>query len=247
MMSMGNIGIGFAIPVNMALNIVERLFEGDGKVERGFLGVRLRPMDADWAEALGRPDYSGALVDEVVPQTPAAKAGFKYDDLIIEYEGQKVTDANKLRLDIGDTSPGGKVRFKIVRSGKEKEITAVLGSLDRAALAGRPGGSEPEEEDNKEQEFIDGVEVANITPRVQAMLGLEANLKGVLVQSVSNFSAAAEAGLQSGDIITEVNRVVVETIDEAISERKRFKGNVIILRVYSPSRDESNSIIVRLK
>ncbi len=247
-MTVGNIGIGFAIPINMSLNIVERLFEGGGKVERGFLGVKLRPMDADWAEALGRPDYSGALVNEVFPETPAAKAGFEYDDLIIEFQGDRVHDADKLRLDIGNTPPGEKVTFKVIRGGKEKEIVATLDSLDKAKLAATGNGETPPgEESVAEEEVIEGVEIADLTPRVRTLLQIDESVSGVVIQNIAPYSPAAENGLESGDIITEVNRVAVNSVAEALAERKRFEGNVIIFRVYSPSRDQSNSVIVRLK
>jgi len=245
-MTVGNIGIGFAIPINMALNIVERLFDGDGKVARGFLGVRLRPMDPDWAEALGRPDYSGALVVEVVPGAPAARAGFEFDDLIVEYRGNMVEDANKLRLDIGDTPPDEEVSFTVIRGGKELELLATLGRLDREKLARRSGGRAVEEE-SAEEEFIEGVEIVGLSERMRAAMEIDKSVAGVLIQSVGSFSAASEGGLEAGDIITEVNRVPVKSVSEALRERRRFKGDVIILRVYSATRDQSNSVIVRIK
>lgn len=252
-MAMGNIGIGFAIPVNMALDIVKRIFEGDGKVSRGFLGVRLAPMDADWAEALGRPDYSGALVDEVVEEidgvkTPAARAGFIHDDLVVEFQGEKVVSANQLRLDIGDTPPGEEVTFKVIRDGKEKILTTTLELLDRDKLAEQAGGAgEPGKTDDAKGDFIDGVEIADLTPRLRGMLGFDEDMKGVLVQRVAPYSAAAEGGLTTGDLIMEVNRTPVNSVADAIRERAGFKGNVMILRVYSPTRNASNSIIIRLK
>ncbi|MFV1994462.1 MAG: Do family serine endopeptidase [Verrucomicrobiales bacterium] len=246
-MSVGNVGIGFAIPINMILDIVERLFQGDGKVERGFLGVRLRPMDANWAEALGRKNFAGALVDEVVTGTPASRADFHFDDLIVEFEGEQVEDANKLRLDIGNTPPGTEVTFKVIRDGKPKEVVAKLGRLDPAMFAGRGGPGRDEEDEVHSETFLDGVEIVDLTPRVRALNEIEDEIEGVFVEGVESFSAAAEGGMRPGDIIEKVNRNPVASVADVLSERKKFNGNVIILRVYSPSREQSNSIIVRVK
>ncbi len=247
--SAGNIGIGFAIPVNMTLNIVERLLDGGGTVQRGLLGVRLRAMDADWAEALGRSDYSGALVDEVYEGTPADKAGFRYDDLIVEYQGKKVVDMNQLRLDIGNTPPSTEVTFKIVRNGKPKTLTTTLVKLDMNAFAaGRTSfGGSPGEKEPVEDEFLEGVTIVDLTPRLRGLFQITEDIKGVLVQNSDPSSSAGDSGLKSGDIITDVNRVPVTSVAEAMRERKRFKGNVMILRAYSPSQGINNSIIVRLK
>ena len=140
-------------------------------------------------------------MDDVVARTPASKAGFQYDDLIVEFDGKRVHDADKLRLDIGNEPPGTKVSFKVIRNGKERDLVATLGTLDTNKLA-RGVGQGSGEEKAVEEEFIEGVEIADLTPRVRALFGIEKNVSGVFIQKVSPYSPAAENGLESGDIIT---------------------------------------------
>lgn len=140
----GNIGIGFAIPVNMAMNIVERLLENGGTVKRGFLGVFLKEVDTTMAKALGRADNNGVLVNEVGPGTPAEKAGLKAGDLIVAYNGTTVESMPKLRLDISNTAPGAEVEFEIIRGGKTEKVKVKLGDLDDGKVAmGDPADAEP--------------------------------------------------------------------------------------------------------
>ena len=138
--------IGFAIPSNMALNIVQRLLDDGGTVRRGFLGVSLREIDNNYARALGRDDLSGVLITEVHPDTPAEKSGMKPGDLIVGYNDKDVDGVQRLRLDISNTSPGTDVNFSVIRNGKEKDFSVELGDLEEVNLAGftSPGREKPE-------------------------------------------------------------------------------------------------------
>jgi serine protease Do len=232
-MSGGNIGIGFAIPSNMALNIVERLLNGGGVVKRGLLGVKLSELDANFATALGREDRSGALVRDVYPDTPAEKAGFKPGDLIIAYNGVPVATMPQLRLDISNTEPGTEVNFSVVRNGKETSLKAVLGDLeeiDEFAVGGR-NESEP-----KVNELVEGVRVRNLDETTRSALSLDETVTGIAVESVKDTSPAAAAGLLPGTIITMIDQKDVATVDDAVKIVEGFSGDVLLLQVYVEGR-----------
>ncbi len=233
-MSGGNIGIGFAIPSNMALNIVQRLLDGDGVVKRGFLGVFLRELDGNYAKALGRDDASGVLVTEVGPETPADSAGMKPGDLIVGYNGNKVDNMQKLRLDISNTPPGEAVEFELIRNGKEKSLDVVLGDLDSdsGSLAATTGGG------NKAapEEVLEGVGIKDIDDDSRAALNLDDSINGVLVESVKDNSAAAEAGLRPGMVITQVNQENVSSVSDAYGIVENFEADVLLLQVYAAGR-----------
>ena len=119
-------GIGFAIPINMALRVVRSLLD-EGRINRGYLGVQLEPLDPAMARRMGRRDLSGALVAAVVPDSPAARAGLRRGDLIIDFQGRRVTDRTKLRLDVSRTAPGSTVAFGVLRGGELREVPVTLG------------------------------------------------------------------------------------------------------------------------
>lgn len=241
-MVQGNIGIGFAIPVNMSLNIVERLLEGDGKVERGYLGVLLRRMDSDLAEALGRDDYSGALVAEVVPGSPAAKAGIEVYDVIVGFEGVKVVNSEKLQFDIGNTPAGRQVEFVVDRDGELVEVSAKLGDRARGLAAANMTIETPAKsrKPSKSEAFLPGTEIRNLETSDRESLGVPDNIEGVLVTRVDGSSLAADAGVEEGDVIVEVDRKPVSDADQANRIRKGFDEKVIMLKIFNGER---NSLI----
>jgi len=229
----GNIGIGFAIPANMALNIVQRLLDGGGVVKRGFLGVFLRDLDANMAKALGQNNTTGVLVAEVGEKTPAETAGMKPGDLIVGYAGKPVADMQQLRLDISNTAPGAEVSFEIIRKGKKTDIKVKLGDLEDNELAatkpGRPGRSHDED-------LIDGVVVDKLEKETRSSLQLDDSVNGVLVKSVKDDSAAAEAGLRPGMVITQIDQTDVTSVEEASKVVGAFGGDVLLVQVYAAGR-----------
>ncbi|MEM7699982.1 MAG: Do family serine endopeptidase [Verrucomicrobiota bacterium] len=230
----GSIGIGFAIPSNMALNIVQRLVDGGGVVPRGFLGVYLKELDTKFAKALGREDVDGVIVTEVGAETPASDAGMKSGDLIVGYNGADVDDVQKLRLDISNTAPGTKVTFDVVRNGKDRTLDVVLGDLETGvgALASNTRGVRPPAQD----QFIEGVRVKDIDDESRKALQLDDAVTGVLVESVKDNSPAAEAGLRPGTIITQVDQTDVTSVEEATSLIEQFEGDVLLLQIYVSGR-----------
>jgi serine protease Do len=243
----GNIGIGFAIPVNMALSIVKNLLDNDGTVKRGFLGVFLKDLDPDMAKALGRDDQSGVLVSEVGPGTPAEKAGVKPLDIITAYNGTPAENMARLRLDISNNAPGTDVKFDIIRGGKPQSLTVKLGDLADAKMAGGQGGR-PEREGkgaDKPREFIKGVQITDLNDELRTTLQLPEDVKGVAIRSVAADSVAAEKGLQIGQIITMVNQKPVDSVQAANAARKELEGDVLILQVYIEGRKDVIAIPVK--
>jgi serine protease Do len=229
----GNIGIGFAIPANMALNIVQRLLDGGGVVKRGFLGVFLRDLDENMAKALGRENATGVLVAEVGEKTPAEAAGMKPGDLIVGYAGKPVTDMQNLRLDISNTAPGAEVNFEVIRKGKKTDLKVKLGDLEDNELAAtKPGRPER----SRDEDLIDGVVVDNLAKETRSSLQLDDSVKGVLVKSVKDDSPAAEAGLRPGMVITQIDQTDVASVGEASKIVGDFEGDVLLVQVYAAGR-----------
>lgn len=232
----GNIGIGFAIPSDMALNIVQRLLDDGGVVKRGFLGVFLRELDGNYAKALGREDASGVLVTEVGEDTPAESAGIKPGDLIVGYNGKRVDDMQTLRLDISNTSPGKAVEFELIRNGKERSLDVVLGDLDNdsGSIAGVQGGGR--NKPAKPEELIEGVRIKDIDDETRTALNLEENVSGVIVESVKDSASAAESGLRPGMVITQIDQKDVGNTSEAYDIVEGFDSDVLLLQVYTAGR-----------
>jgi Do/DeqQ family serine protease len=238
----GNVGIGFAIPSMMAIEMVEKLLDGGGKVRRGFLGVSLQPVEPDLAEALGWKESYGVAISHVYPGTPAAQAGLKPSDIILKYNGVRAESPDKLRLVISNTSPSENVTFEVFRKGEVLKVALSLAELPEdpreflGGVAPKPGAA---------QEFLEGVEIAELNSVNREKFKIGEDVKGVLVQSVKGDSVAADAGLQAGMVIVEVNEVTVATVNEAVQARKDFKGTVLLIRV---TDGESRSILaIRVK
>jgi serine protease Do len=233
-MSGGNIGIGFAIPSNMALGIVEKLLDGGGTVKRGFLGVYLKELDKKMAAALGRDDQRGVLVVEVGDDTPAEKAGMKGGDLIISYNGSAAEDMASLRLDISNTSPGTQVNFRVLRNGKEQDVKVKLGDLDSAKLAG--GSGMPDKESAAADSLVEGVKVKDLDDETRTALQLGEEIYGIVVESVKDNVPAADSGLRPGMVITQIDQKEVESVKGAFEMVENFEGDVLLLQVYVAGR-----------
>ena len=218
----GNIGIGFAIPVNMARNVMDQLI-AYGRVSRGLLGVNILSLSADLADAYGLPDTSGALVSAVAPDSAAEEAGIEINDVIIGVNGEPVRDSGALRNLIGLLMPGDSVLVGIIRDGREDSVTAVLNPLTAANTPAPPAPIELEP-------VLEGVE---LVPQEGSN-----GIQGLLLTGVETGSAAA-ASLRVGDVITHINRQRVRTIDEAWQLAAEARS--IILQI---QRDDRGVLIV---
>ena len=202
----GNIGIGFAIPSNMARNVMDQLVKG-GSVRRGMLGVTVQNVNSDLARSLGLDKVAGALISSVRPGSPAEKAGLERGDVVIELDGTPVSDSNNLRNHVARTQPGSTVQLKVLRDGQEHTFTAKLAEL----TADAPPGAEPGPGGAERGAF--GLSVQPLTPELAERLGVR-GATGVAVTAVDPSGAAAAAGIREGDVIEEVNRKPVRTAEE---------------------------------
>jgi len=225
----GSQGVGFAIPINLARSVMDRLIKY-GKVSRGYLGVWLQEITADLMKEFNIPESTGALVADVDPNTPAEDAGLKPGDVIIEFDGKKVKDRQHLQFMVAETPPKKKVTLKIIRDGKEKTLTVTLGErpADLAARSGR----RPESEEFAST-ALEGVQLADLDTRARRQFDIPENVQGALVTEVDPGSPAFGAGLRPGHVIVEINRKPVENLGDARQFLREAKGEKILLRVWS--------------
>ena len=217
----GNQGIGFAIPIDMARSVMDQIVS-HGKVVRGYLGLLPQDVSPALAKQFGLSEPKGAIIAELEPDTPAARAGLKRGDVILSVNGQEVTSANDLRLRISQTPPGTNVKLEISRDGKTQDVNVALGELPEKAEKTGPAEGEAG--------GLEGVEVQALTPDLAEQLQLQPGARGVVVTSVDPASQAAAAGLQRGDVIQEVNHKPVSGIEDyrrAVSAAG--KGSILLL------------------
>lgn len=233
----GNLGIGFAVPANLARNIMDRLVT-EGKVTRGYLGINIQPLTPELAKLFHLPDESsGVMVGGVSPDSAAEKAGLKDGDVILELNGKKVSDPASLQLLVAQTPPGTQVNLRILRSAEngkpsEKNVAAMLAELPKEYLVTDEGGN-PKQHSQSGTDALDGVEVTDLDARVRRQVEIPRNVQGALVSNVSQDSNAAEAGLRPGDVILEIDHHPVKGSDEAVQLAEKAKGDQILLRVWS--------------
>lgn len=225
----GNMGVGFAVPINMARGIMERLTTF-GKVSRGFLGVGIQPVDPDLQKQFNLPDLSGALVTGFTPGSPAEKAGMKAGDVITEVNETKVADSQHLRLMISQLNPDTDVNLKVLRDGKERSFKVHLGELT-PQIAAR-GGMPAEAPENK-NEALEGVEVGDIDTRTRRQFSIPQRVSGALVTNVDPESKSYEAGLRPGDVILDIDKSPVKSAEQAVDLTEKVKGDQVLLRIYS--------------
>ncbi len=224
-----NAGVGFAVPVNLARSIMERLV-ADGKVTRGYLGVSIQPVTPELAKAFKMADAVGVLIGDVQSGTPAAKAGVLEGDVITAVNGKKVADPRHLRLVVSQIRPQTKVPLTLLRDGKEKTLMVTVGTLpdDLASV----GSNKPEAE-VPGNDALDGVQVADLDAQARRLNNVPARVRGALVTNIEPGSAAAEAGLRPGDVIVEVDRQPVSDADELVRLASGSKDQRLLLRVWS--------------
>jgi serine protease Do len=198
----GGSGIGFAIPSNMAQRVYTELL-AKGKVSRGWLGVAIQPVTPELAKSFGAKEPKGVLINDVVPDSPAAKAGLQAGDIVLEFEGKKMDGPGDLQRAVGFTAPGAGAKLKVWRDQSERTIEIKIGEAPDEREARAPGG--------RPTRSLLGLEVRPLTPEVARQLNLRTT-DGVVVARVEDGGPAAEAGLQRGDVIREINRKRVQSM-----------------------------------
>lgn len=222
-------GVGFAVPINMARNVMDNLVE-HGEVRRGYLGVLIQSVSPELAEAFDLEETGGALVAQVESDTPAAGAGLEEGDVIVELNGDRVKDSREFRLRIAETSPGKKVDLTVVRDGRSKAIEVTLGALDDEALSRAGGWNGGARSPNT---VLDGIQVDDIDERLRQRFRIPSGLSGALVIDIEQDSAAYQAGIRAGDVILSINRRNVRNAEEAIELSQEFEGGQVLLRLWS--------------
>jgi len=233
----GSQGVGFAIPANLARDVMQSLRE-KGRVVRGYIGTSVQTLTPELAEAMKlKGQATGALIGEVTPKSPSEKAGMKTGDVITSVNGKKVSDARELRLMIGSMAPGTKVQIEVNREGQKKMFDVELAEMPAAAAEQAPEAS-PEESAQPEKTTVFGaVVVTDVTEDLRTALNLPKEIQGAVIVELDSASPAAQAGLREGDVIQEVNKQPVKDAKDLVVISKKLKPTEkILMRVYSQGR-----------
>ena len=207
----GNLGIGFAVPSNMVRDVMSQIIK-TGKVTRGYLGVTIQDITPDLATAMKLSKTSGALVGDADPDSPAAKAGLQSGDVIVEVNGKPIDDSRELRLMISEMAPGSQINMRVLHNGHTRDVSVKLVELqvkESASASTRQKLAPPEPSQPRL-----GIAVTELTPDLAERLNMPKGTKGVVIADIEEGSPAAEAGLQVGDVIQEVNRKPVKTMND---------------------------------
>ncbi len=223
-------GIGFAVPINLAKSVAEQLVS-KGKVSRGYIGVNIQPVSSEIAEAYGLDRPYGALVSNVRPGTPAEKAGLKEGDLIIAFNGTEVRDVNHLRAMTAHQKPGTKVKLRIIRDGKKKDITLKLAELKPEDIA----SNKPRQESQTQSE------------RTGKWLGISVRQtdQGVVVSDIEEDSPALDAGLRKQDVILKIGNKQINTVDDFNAAAKKYKTSKKPVLFYIQRNDAKLFVAVK--
>jgi serine protease Do len=216
-----NIGIGFAIPANLAKNLIPEL-ETKGSVTRGWLGVSVQSLTPDLARSLGINNERGVLVGDVMAQGPAEKAGIKRGDVIVAFDGKKIDQTTTLPGLVAATPIGKRVSVEILRDGKTTTVNVAIAKLNDSTAAVNP----------QQEKSEWGLALQDIRPEERRQMNLSGN-EGVLVSAVMPGSPAADAGIHAGDVILQVNRVpvrAVQAVKDEVAKAKADKPLLVLLR-----------------
>ncbi len=223
----GSQGVGFAIPTEIARNVMQSLI-AYGHVTRGYLGVSIQNVTPALAEEFKLKQAEGALVSDVLPDGPAAKAGFQDGDVVLTFNGKKVADSRHLQLEVADTKPGSKVPVEFLRDGAKKVVDVTVKQL--------PGSETVADNDaagDKDNGTLNGVGVADLDPQVRNQYNIPHNVSGAVITQVDPSSPSADAGLKPGQVIEEINHHAVKNADEAVSLTEHAGDKHTLLRVWS--------------
>ena len=223
----GSQGMGFAVPSDLARNVMHNLI-AYGHVTRGYLGVSIQNVTPVLAEEFKLKEAEGALVSEVAPDSPADKAGFKDGDVVLEFNGRKVTDSLHLRLAVADTKPGSTVPVEVLRNGKKEALKATVQQLPGSEQLAENASS-----NSKDTGTLNGVGVADVDPQLRNEYNLPKTVTGAVITQVDPSSASADAGLKPGDVIEEINHHPVKGADDAVNLTSNPSDKRTLLRIWA--------------
>ena len=225
----GSIGIGFAIPSNMARDVLDQLLKS-GEVRRGHLGIVVQPVTEDMAANLSLNNVRGLIVSQIQPGSAAERAGMKRGDVILALNGNAVSDPNSFRNDVAGTPPGNTVTLRVLREGNEQEMRATLEEFkveERPVSPVRNNSSES----RGDQTGKLGLAVQPLTPAIAQQLGISAETQGLVVVEIDPAGPAADSGIQRGDVIEAVNQQPVRTVAEIRTALERSGDKPVLLLV----------------
>lgn len=241
----GNVGIGFAIPADIAAPVVDKLMRGQA-IERGYLGVQIVPVTEDVADSLGLARNRGELVQTVQPGQAAANAGLQPGDVVVKVDGQEVSPDNTLSFIVANTAPGKRIPIEVIRNGKRMTLTATVGKRpseeELAKQTFAPGAPDqddrfnraPEKQGEGLAERALGLSVLPMTPQIASQIGLPADTRGLVISVVDVSSDAGAKGLQRGDVILSANYrdvLTVADLEAIIRSAKAENRAAVLLRV----------------
>jgi serine protease Do len=217
----GNQGIGFAVPINLARQVMDQIMD-HGKVTRAYLGIIVQDVTPAIAKAMGQSELHGALVGDVKSSSPAGKSGLQRGDIILEVNGKPVADSRELRMSISMMKPDATVKLKIMRNGNQSDMTVKLGELPNTQ-------EQAKAENGTSKDALEGVTLENLDAESARQLGLPPTTKGVVVTDISASSPEAESGLRRGDVIQEVNHQPVRNVSELNEALHKAGKNPLLL------------------
>jgi len=230
----GSIGIGFAVPSDVALPIIEQLAEF-GETRRGWLGVNIQSVTDELASSLGVEDTRGALVSSVAPNSPAAAAGLKSGDVIVKFDGKPVANMRALPQIVAQTTFGKTVSVDLIRAGQPLTLSVIVGRLEEAEKAASSKTAEAaKEEDKSANDLLFGMTIVPIDENFRKKYGLSAKVRGLAISRVDAGSTAATKNIKAGDIIVEADQKPVfklADLQTAVKRVKERKKTAILLRV----------------
>ncbi len=217
----GSQGIGFAVPANLARQVMDQILK-NGKVVRAYLGILPQDVTPSMAKAFGAKEARGIVVADVSPSSPAQESGIQRGDILLEVNGKPVSDSNQLRMSISMMPPGTNVKLKVIRNGSERDFSVKLAELptETTKLNSQEEGGD---------KALDGVEVSNLNPQVAAELNLPASTTGAVVSGLDPSSKMADSGLRRGDVIQEVNHQSVKNTSEFQSAIRKAGDDPLLL------------------
>ncbi len=225
----GNQGIGFAIPSNLCQWVMTSLVK-TGQVERGYLGVAIQRLTPTLAQLFGLEKITGALVSDVTSGGPAEKAGIRSGDVIRTYNGQSVRDSAQFKLQVAETAPGTKVAVQLVREKETKDLDVTINTQPGQTLA---KGNRSDKDSSKRHEALQGVAVVELDANARRQLSAPESLRGAVISEVEQGSAAAEAGLQQGNVIVEINHKPVKSAQDAVDLTSQPTTNETLVKVWT--------------
>jgi serine protease Do len=217
----GNEGIGFAVPVNLARDVMGQILD-HGKVNRAYLGIMVQDVTPAIAKAMGLKDMQGVLVGDVSPSGPAKKSGIQRGDVILDVNGKPMPDSRTLRMAISMMKPDSTVKLKLMRNGAPTDATVTLGELPSTQEQAKSEGGSSEG-------ALEGVTLQNLDLDTAKQLGLPVSTTGVVVANIAPSSAVAMSGLRRGDVIQEINHQPVKNVEQAQEALSKAGSNVLLL------------------